>query len=97
MGNLNFDTLKYFETLKNSGITEEQSRAQVEALSIALGSSDVATKTDISELKTELKSDISELKTDMLELKVKLIKWIIGMGFSIVGVIFILLRFMLPS
>ena len=123
---MGFDTLGYLEMLKASGVTDEQCKAQVRALSIALESQDFVTKTDIlelktdisnlktelktdiselktelktdiSDLKTELKGDISDLKTDMLELKVELIKWMIGMGFSIVSIMFVLLRFMLPS
>ena len=87
---LRFDTLEYLETLKASGIPDEQSKAQTQALSKALEFQDVATKSDLLELKGVFKSDI-------LELKVELIKWIIGMAFSFAGIMFVLLRFMLPS
>ena len=87
---MEFDTLKYFETLKASGVNDEQSKAQIQALSNVLNSSYVATKGDILELKTEF-------KTDILELKVDLIKWVIATAFSFAGIMFILLRFMLPS
>lgn len=87
---LRFDTLEYLETLKASGIPDEQSKAQTQALSKALEFQDVATKSDLLELKGVFKSDI-------LELKVELIKWVIGMAFSFAGIMFVLLRFMLPS
>lgn len=85
MTTLAFDTYAYIRKLKDSGITEEQACAQVEALSLAfeqfqseLHLSESATKQDVreavreSELKLELK--IAETKAD-------LIRWIVGAGF----------------
>lgn len=85
MTTLAFDTYAFIRKLKDSGITEEQARAQVEALSLALEQfqselrlSESATKQDVreavreSELKLELK--IAETKSD-------LICWIVGAGF----------------
>lgn len=81
MTTLTFDTYAFVRKLKESGITEEQARAQVEALSLALEQfqsemhlSESATKQDIreSELKLELK---------IAETKAELIRWIVGAGF----------------
>jgi len=81
MTTLAFDTYAYIRKLKDSGVTEEQACAQVEALSLAfeqfhseLHVSESATKQDVreSELKLELK--IAETKAD-------LIRWIVGAGF----------------
>lgn len=85
-----FDTFEYAEELKTAGVNEGQIRAQIRALSKALESKDLATKSDISELRNELKNDMSELKID-------LIKWMIGSLFAFSGIMFTLLRFMLPS
>ena len=97
---LTFNTLEYVETLIASGVPSEQAKAQAIALSKISWSPDVATRTDIAELKTEFKTDMSNLKTefksDISDLKVELIKWVIGMGFSFTGIMFILLRLMLP-
>jgi len=93
---IRFDTLKYFEILKEAGIPEDQCRAQIEVLEIALESSDIATKTDILELKTDISELKTEFKTNTLLLKVELIMWMFGMGFSIVGIMFVILRLMLP-
>ncbi|MGZ4955982.1 MAG: DUF1640 domain-containing protein [Methylobacter sp.] len=76
-----FDTYAFIRKLKESGITEEQARAQVEALSLAfeqfqseLHLSESATKQDVreSELKIELK---------IAETKAELVRWIVGAGF----------------
>jgi hypothetical protein len=81
MTTLAFDTYAFIRKLKESGITEEQARAQVEALSLALEQfqselhlSESATKQDIreSELKLELK---------IAETKAELVRWIVGAGF----------------
>jgi hypothetical protein len=81
MTTLTFDTYAFIRKLKESGITEEQARAQVEALSLALEQfqsemhlSESATKQDIreSELKLELK---------IAETKAELVRWIVGAGF----------------
>ena len=81
MTTLAFDTYAYIRKLKESGITEDQARAQVEALSLALEQfqselhlSESANKQDVreSELKLELK---------IAETKAELVRWIVGAGF----------------
>jgi hypothetical protein len=81
MATLAFDTYAFIRKLKESGITEEQARAQVEALTLALEQfqselhlSESATRQDVreSELKLELK---------IAETKAELVRWIIGAGF----------------
>jgi hypothetical protein len=79
MTTLTFDTYAFIRKLKESGIPEEQARAQVEALSTAfeqfhteLHLTELATSRDIRELelkiemqKVELKRDIELLRTEM--------------------------------
>ena len=81
MATLTFDTYAFIRKLKESGVTEEQARAQVEALSLAfeqfqveLHLSESATRQDVreSELKLELK---------IAETKAELVRWIVGVGF----------------
>jgi hypothetical protein len=88
MTTLTFDTYAFIRKLKESGIPEEQARAQVEALSIAFeqfqGEShyiDLATKHDIRELELKIELVRAELKRDMAETKAELIRWIVGAGF----------------
>ncbi|NOT12429.1 MAG: DUF1640 domain-containing protein [Methylococcaceae bacterium] len=88
MTSLTFDTYAFIRKLKESGIPEEQARAQVEALSTAFeqfqGEShftDLANKHDIRELDLKIELVRAELKRDMAETKAELIRWIVGAGF----------------
>ena len=88
MTTLAFDTYAFIRKLKESGITEEQARAQVEALSTAfeqfqaeLHFTDVATSRDIRELELKIELLKAELKRDIAENKAELIRWIVGAGF----------------
>jgi predicted TIM-barrel enzyme len=62
-----FDTLKYAEALKTSGVPDVQAKAEAEALADALcqAGQDLSTKADIAELRAELKTDIAELKAEI--------------------------------
>lgn len=81
MTTLAFDTYAFIRKLKESGITEEQARAQVEALSLAfeqfqseLHLSESATKQDVRESELTLELKIAETKAE-------LVRWIVGAGF----------------
>jgi hypothetical protein len=88
MATLTFDTYAFIRKLKDSGIPEEQARAQVEALSTAfeqfhteLHLTDLATSRDIRELELKIELLNVELKRDIAENKAELIRWIVGAGF----------------
>ena len=70
-----FDTLKATKLLKASGFEETQAEAVVATVKNAVADN-VATKTDVGELRTEFKTDIAELrtelKTDIAELRTEL-------------------------
>jgi len=89
-----FDTLQYAEKLKAAGIPEAQAKVftevQRDALSECLDST-LATKTQLSAVKSELKTEIAEvkreLKADIAEVRteVKLLKWMMGFVLTCVG------------
>lgn len=83
---MKFDTFEYCETLKAGGFTEQQSKAQAQALSKILSSPDITNKNVISELKSELKSNISELQ-------IELIKWNFYTAIFIIFIMTILFSF----
>ena len=58
------DTLKVAKRLRAAGFTEPQAEAVVAAVQEATEGADLATKTDIAELRTELKAEIAELRTE---------------------------------
>lgn len=66
-----FNALKYIRTLEGVGFPREQAEAQVQ-LVMDTFQENVATKTDMAELRSELKSGIAELKSEMAELKSEL-------------------------
>lgn len=61
MGHVAFDTQKFVETLEDAGIPKNQARAISVAVQKSHDSIDMATKSDINELRNEIKFDISEL------------------------------------
>lgn len=81
------DTLQYARRLRDAGVERDQAEAHAEAIADAVsqGQGDLATK-----------ADVAALKTDMAALEVRLIKWMVGQGVAIVGLLFALLR-LLPA
>ncbi len=54
MTTITFDTLKFANRLKAAGVPAQQAEAEAEALADALSSSDIATRTDLIEPKTDI-------------------------------------------
>ena len=77
-----------YDTLRK--IPEVSDAEAKEAVSGVASSKDVATKTDIAELKAEVKADIEEVKSDIREIRTELkyLRWLIVIVVSVaVGVI----------
>ncbi len=73
MSAITFDTLKYANRLKAAGMEPRLAEEQAEALADALTEqTQLATKTDLIELRMATKADLADAKTD-------LIKWVAGM------------------
>lgn len=73
MSAITFDTLKYAKRLKAAGMEPRLAEEQAEALADALTEqTQLATKTDLVELRMATKADLADAKTD-------LIKWVAGM------------------
>ena len=81
---MTFDTLDYFEKLKNAGFTEEQAKVQVEAMQGVVRSYDearrkeLAAKGDIQDLRLEMKSMEMRLSEKMEANKHEILKWMVG-------------------
>jgi hypothetical protein len=61
---LTFDKLAYVDRLKAAGMGEREARALAEGLDQALRE-EVATKTDLTAVKSELAADIAAVKTEL--------------------------------
>lgn len=68
MGHITFDTLKFVETLKESGIEDKQAKAIAAAYQNASDDRELVTKQD-------MQMALAEMKYDLL-------KWIIGLALA---------------
>ncbi len=73
-----FDTLSYFEKLKNVGVPEEQAKVQVETMHSLVKSYDeaarkeLATKGDVQDLKVVLRSEMQDIRSEMQDIRSEL-------------------------
>ncbi len=87
MNMVQFDTLKYANKLKLSGVSEEQAEGMTEAMRQVLESQDIATKPDV-ELETEtLRKEIEVVRKEIEVAKTETIKWVAGMLFTQTGIL----------
>jgi hypothetical protein len=54
MSTVTFDTLKFANRLKDAGVSSVQAEAEASAIAEALTTSDLSTKSDLTELKYDL-------------------------------------------
>jgi hypothetical protein len=94
MTTITFDKLAYIEHLKTAGINEAEARAHAFALDDALKES-VATKGDVSTVRTDLEKARSDLEARLRELELRMTIKVGGMLFVAVGVILTVMRLML--
>ncbi|MBF0456553.1 MAG: DUF1640 domain-containing protein [Nitrospirae bacterium] len=100
MATVLFDTLKVVESLKSTGFSDEQARGLSEAFKVTqqTSSENLATKSDIKDLKSDLERFKLATKTDLemvksaLELKIEqskvdTIKWMIVFGATQAGIL----------
>jgi hypothetical protein len=81
------DTHEIVKDLKSAGFTDEQAEAVTRAVKKAqdIDLSNLATKTDLAELRTEFRTELAEVRAE-------LIKWVVGVGFAQVAMILAVLR-----
>nr|VFK22900.1 MAG: hypothetical protein BECKLFY1418C_GA0070996_11305 [Candidatus Kentron sp. LFY] len=76
---ITFDTLKFVETLEESGISKTQAKAISRALQDAQHESDVATKSDVRDIGSEVRALDGKFdgRFDSLDSKISLIQWML--------------------
>jgi len=83
-----FDTLGYFEKLKEAGFTEAQAKVQVEAMQGVVrqydesSRKDLATKGDIQDVRSEIqgvRNEIQDVRNEIANTKHEILKWMMGM------------------
>lgn len=88
-----FDTYKFVDKLEKAGVTPEQAKAEVEALSAALSEaldSQLTTKSDLNKLEKELKFDINRLEKELIVLK-----WMVGLVLG--GIVTLIMKAFIPT
>ena len=88
------DTHETVKDLKAAGFTDEQAEALTRALrrSQEIDLSNLATKADLAQVRTEIAESRIQTKADLAGLRAELIKWVVGVGFAQVATILAVLR-----
>lgn len=81
-----FDTLKAAQALREAGVSEEQAKAHVEIIQMAMSDS-VATKADVKLAREENKAGLAKLGADLMKVKSDLIMWFVGTMLAFAGLI----------
>lgn len=88
---LRIDALKFVRRLTEVGMERQMAEAIVEGLS-EIDASQLATRSDIGDVrselataKAELKADIAALRTDMVEMKAEMMRFMLLQAVGIVG------------
>ncbi|MEG9884791.1 MAG: coiled-coil domain-containing protein [Hyphomicrobiales bacterium] len=69
---LNIDTLEFSRRMKEGGVEEKAAETIARTVAEAIGSSDVATGTQLTLTKTELKSEIGEVRSEINKVRTEL-------------------------
>lgn len=67
-----FDTLTYFERLKEAGFSEQQAKVQVEAMQDVVKSYDQASRKELA-----TKGDIQDVRNELHNVKHEILKWMV--------------------
>ena len=86
-----FNALKYIKSLEDVGFPREQAEAQVQ-LVIDSFQENVATKSDLAELKSEMKSELAQIKAQFAELKTDLVFRLGGLIVFCTGILGLLIK-----
>jgi hypothetical protein len=86
MSTITFDTYKLISSLKQRGFSEEQAAGVKEALE-QIDLSALATKADVSAVKSDIKADFADFRAEIF-------KWAVPMLLGQTGVIVALIKFL---
>ncbi len=80
MATITFDTLKFAERLKASGVSDEQAKGIAESFRDAQQETEVATRGDLKELELSMKKEIKEVALKIADAKADLVRWVVSAG-----------------
>jgi hypothetical protein len=67
-----------YDALRKAGVDEQLAQRAARAVLGADARMDLATKTDLAELRKDIGEELSAVKVQLSEMKVELIKWNVG-------------------
>ena len=78
------DTHESVKSLTAAGFTDAQAEALTAVLkrAVDIDLSNIATKTDLADLRRELSAEVADLRREIAQLELRLIKWVIGVGIA---------------
>jgi hypothetical protein len=92
------DPLELARRLERTGMSRDAAEGMVEALRDAFDDRMVATKKDVTDLKTELRIEIAtlkgDLKTDIANGRTSIVKWVAGLLLGQVALIIGVMEFL---
>jgi len=97
MATITFDTLKFAQHLKSSGMPEEQAKSIAEAFRDAQQETKVATRGDLKELELSMKKEIKEVGLKIADAKADLVRWVVSAGILQTAIIAMLIVTLLKS
>ena len=83
---LQIDTLAFSKKLREAGADERLAGAIVEGITAA-DTSELATKSDLGEVKAEIADVKAELKAEIADVKADILKWMFGAIIAQTGII----------
>jgi|SRR3954465_10648861 hypothetical protein len=78
MTTLALDTLKVSKRLREAGFSEAQAESVTDAIRESVTGGDLATRSDITLLRSDLSAAVSTLEAKIADSKAEMIKWVFG-------------------
>ena len=88
------DTHQTVKDLTAAGFTDAQAEVLTQTLRQVqnLDLSNLATKYDVADVRSEMKTEFAQVRREMADIKTELIKWVVGIGFAQVATLLAVLK-----
>jgi hypothetical protein len=96
MATITFDTLEFVETLKGSGIEDQQAKAIFVAFKNAQDTQ-IDRLVTTQDLQLEIEKNRNDVMKEIAITKADLVRWQIGLAFGVIGILFALMKLAFTS
>ena len=94
MSSITFDIQPFFTELKEAGFDDQQAEAVINTFKKVYEDADLATKSDIKDLRQEMRHEIREVRHEMREMRYQIIISLGGMIAVAVAILAALIKMM---